>query len=610
MSSEAQHRATPSRSGKLTFDTAMTAGGSARDRSRLAGLLSATRATYRVFATPKNGPTLYDLCDPLLLRTTSGNEHLRKLYKKALANRPMRLMLGRAGLPQLRDDGLVSALRESIRAARDQDAPDWDAIGAPIAVLLDTIVHQHPKPKCVNAAVPPVTRDEVDRIIRACARHLIDSFAKHEFIPCYAAFKLIGDPDFRGDELRAALCGLNARTYKNSTLLFNLARAFLANSPAAALVNPPWTGIAEPMWEPVQIRHRSAYYDAFYAEALMDFLSTGLATPPESKAARHTLRQLIDFCLRISRDKARLPRNGQAFDVITALAPAPHARLTGYFANIKRDLGFEIYLADCDTTSCVLSVATQFGAQDPILEQPMLDFYAAHQVGAGSDRSRVTVPLNDNIDYDGGIVTWIDNLAGERPLGNDLDPTLNLDVLDASFRNFDRWDIADNPRHIETLRKNISFHRRLAETGAFADPRSHIYYLPELYSAYFGRCFSAFETLPVAARRLLDPDDSFGVIRRHVLAYVTDELIAAEMNVFDAALALLALAKLRAEPQSFAAPLACIARDFGEGRRGAPYKAYEWNKMKTPTRILVGGPEVTSAFVLSALAHARRFLNE
>ena len=36
-----------------------------------------------------------------------------------------------------------------------------------------------------------------------------------------------------------------------------------------------------------------------------------------------------------------------------------------------------------------------------------------------------------------------------------------------------------------------------------------------------------------------------------------------------------------------------------------PYKAYEWNKMKTPTRILVGGPEVTSAFVLMGLALAR-----
>ena len=59
-------------------------------------------------------------------------------------------------------------------------------------------------------------------------------------------------------------------------------------------------------------------------------------------------------------------------------------------------------------------------------------------------------------------------------------------------------------------------------------------------------------------------------------------------------------------PRTFAPALSCIARSFGEGGRGAPYKAYEWNKMKTPTRILVGGAEATSAFVLSALVHARQ----
>jgi hypothetical protein len=52
--------------------------------------------------------------------------------------------------------------------------------------------------------------------------------------------------------------------------------------------------------------------------------------------------------------------------------------------------------------------------------------------------------------------------------------------------------------------------------------------------------------------------------------------------------------------------LSTLADSFGEGGRRDPFKAYEWNKMKTPTRIVVGGPEVTSAFVLSALVHARR----
>ena len=156
------------------------------------------------------------------------------------------------------------------------------------------------------------------------------------------------------------------------------------------------------------------------------------------------------------------------------------------------------------------------------------------------------------------------------------------------------------------MRRIIGFQKRLAESGAFADPRSHIYYLPELYCAYFGRCYQAFRSMPRATRETLDRDGTFELIRTAVIDYVRDDLNSAEMNAFDAALALLALAKLDAGTETFAPALDCIARAFGEGGRGAPFKAYEWNKMKIPTRILVGGPEVTSAFVLSALVHARR----
>ena len=72
-------------------------------------------------------------------------------------------------------------------------------------------------------------------VIRDCGAHLLGSFRKNGFIPTYAAFNLIGDPDVRGRELLMALTGLNARGYKNSTLLFNLARVFIARSPARAV---------------------------------------------------------------------------------------------------------------------------------------------------------------------------------------------------------------------------------------------------------------------------------------------------------------------------------------------------------------------------------------
>ncbi len=568
-------------------------------------------AAYRAFTTAKNGPTLYDLCDPLLAGAGEGNAHLRKFYKKALANPVLRLLLARAGVPQLRDEGRLRALSAGLRAARDDASPDWTAIGKPLAELLDEFPQQHPM-RTRGAApdrMPP--RPEVDRIIGACARHLLDSFAKSRFIPAYAAFKLVGDPDFRGRDLLTALQGLNARTYKNATLLFNLARVFvLANPHIVALISPPWRGLAEPMWDPVQIRHRAAYYDAFFAEALMDFIGSGLATTRETAAARHAIADMVAFCLDTSRERVRAPRDGQPFDVITALVPPPHSRMSKFFWQVKSDLGFGLYVPDFDTTACAFSAATQFGSADPILEQPLVEFAAAYQVGNGSHDHRPTVTINDIIEYDGGVVSWIENSAGDRPFGNDVDPTLNLDLLEASFRNHERWQVIENPRRLETLRRIVRFQDRLTEAGAFADPRAHIYYLPELYCAYFGRCYRAFQALPPARRRAVDPDGRFEVIRHRVLACVRDELMAAEMNPFDAALALLALAKLDAEPATFTPALNCIVRSFGEGRARAPFKAYEWNKMKKPTRILVGGPEATSAFVLSALVHARAALRE
>ena len=494
-------------------------------------------------------------------------------------------------------------------AARDQQAPDWRAVGAPLAELLDEYPQQHPKPSPrARASQRLPSLAEVDRIIMACARDLTGAFSKRGFIPAYAAFNLAGDPDFRGRDLLVALEGLNARTYKNATLLFNLARVFiLANPPTAALINPPWAGIAEPMWEPVQIRHRSAYYDAFFAEALMDFLDSGLAAPQEVEDIRRIVGQLIDFCLTTSRERVRTRHDGSDIDVITALAPPPHTRMSRFFWKLKSDLGFGLYVPDCDTTACSLSAATQFGSADPILDQPMLDFYAGYQVGNNRCPSP-SVAINDNVDYEGGIVTWIESRDGDQPFGNDLDPTLNLDVLEVSFRNHARWQIAEHPQRLETLRRIVRFQARLTASGAFADPRSHIYYLPELYCAYFGRCYAAFGAMPAETQKAIDADGNFELIRRHVLAYVTDELIAREMNPFDAALALLALAKLNADTSLFAPALDCIVRHFGEGGRRGSYKAYEWNKMKTPTRILVGGPEATSAFVLSALAHARKAL--
>jgi hypothetical protein len=562
-------------------------------------------AAFRALTARKDGPSLYDVCDPVLLNYRGGDPHLGKFYRTALGNPALRPLLRRTGLPALNDRARLQRLRAALTHARDAAEPDWAAVGAPIAELMADIGVRHPEPAKVTAAGSAPATAEIERVIRRCGAHLLGSFARNGFIPTYAAFNLLGDPDVAGREMLMALTGLNARGYKNSTLLFNLARIFIAHSPARALINPPWRGIAEPMWEPMQIRHRSAYYDAFFTEALLSFIETGLASGEETAAAQRAIAEMVEFCLKTSAEEVP-SHDGSTVRVITALAPGSGPRFSRFFAQIKQDLGFGIYVPDCDTTACSFSAATQAGSNDPILDQPLLDFYRGYQVREGANEPRVTVPLNDHVDYEGGVVTWIDNLSGERPYGNDLDPTLNLDILEVSFRKLARWKILETPQRLETVHRIIGFQRKLAESGAFANPRSHIYYLPELYSAYFGRCHAAFMALPLAARQAIDPDGSFEFIRGKVLAYVQGELITREMNAFDAALALMALAHLGADVATFAPALHCIVASFGEGGRHGPYKAYEWNKMKTPTRILVGGPEVTSAFVLMGLALARR----
>src|SRR6267142_4636121 len=151
-------------------------------------------AAYCALTASKDGPSLYDVCDPLLLNQTGGDPHLAKFYKTALGNPALRPLLRRTGLFELRDEKRLQALREALIRARDDAEPDWAAVGAPVAELLDTIDLKHPTPKSAAPARAPEL-GEIELIIRACGTHLLRSFGNNGFIPTHAAFNLIGDPD-------------------------------------------------------------------------------------------------------------------------------------------------------------------------------------------------------------------------------------------------------------------------------------------------------------------------------------------------------------------------------------------------------------------------------
>ena len=58
-------------------------------------------AAYRALTARKDGPSLYDVCDPLLLHHAGGDPHLGKFYKTALGNPALRPLLRRTGLARI-----------------------------------------------------------------------------------------------------------------------------------------------------------------------------------------------------------------------------------------------------------------------------------------------------------------------------------------------------------------------------------------------------------------------------------------------------------------------------------------------------------------------------
>ena len=90
-------------------------------------------AAYRALTAAKDGPSLYDVCDPLLLKYSGGDPHLGKFYRTALGNPALRPLLRRTGLTELRDEAKLRRLRDALGQARDHAEPDWAAIGAPVA---------------------------------------------------------------------------------------------------------------------------------------------------------------------------------------------------------------------------------------------------------------------------------------------------------------------------------------------------------------------------------------------------------------------------------------------------------------------------------------------
>lgn len=595
---------------------------------------------------------IYDICDRSILKEdclTEPGLNLRLVYRKLVGHPLLKyLILKGCRHPDISLTEIFQyqdMMRLAMHATYDnwQD-PQWiESTFRLLARLLDRI--ENPRWQ-VREKIEPVGREagreEIQGVIDSCLRDILRVWDKDKhdpWFPVAAQIVLSGDDHMDGESLLNVLQGIGTFEYKNTTVLFALIRCFLMTNPFKLwLIRRSYRGVCEPMSAPLAwIWHRIAFSDVNFFEHLLVFLDSDSSRRKHYDQIVPILENLLRYCVITSQEWLVTPNNGIRHPAITCLPKDAEGqqlcRLTKSAWQIKQDLGFGDYVPDTDTTFLTLAMARKWldwvGQEqlpvdkrlleecERILAYPWVEIISEYQVGGGYTSNLPTIQITRPLDYDGSVPIWFDKQF-KKPdgrivreiLGNEICPGHNMDILESILLNRKQWRALEG-KNLLFMHKLLDFHHRAFVSGNFRNETALQYYLPEIYTYYLGRLYRTWNTLSDAEKHTLDPDGKIEEMRRIALQYCKDELLAHTLNAFDASLAVSALVLLEYEPRNdgmIATGLKIMSDAAGEGWQGHPYKAYEWNRMRHPTRILVGSEVSTSLFVLRASSEAMRYL--
>ncbi|CCE23313.1 hypothetical protein [Methylotuvimicrobium alcaliphilum] len=596
---------------------------------------------------------LYDICDNPILKTESPStpgQNLRLIYKKTIGHPALKyFILKGCRHPSINFEQIPiyqSMMQEAMQASTEQwQDKQWiTSTFQPLAHLLDTIENRDWQIRdSSNPSQAKTSQIDCHVIIDACLQDIFRVWNQDKndpWFPVGAQVQLSGDDHMDGKNLLDVLQGVGSYEYKNITLLFALIRCFLMPNPnRLKWFRKPYRGICEPMsarfsW----IWHRIAFSDVNFFEHLLVFLESNAAHRQYNERLIPILENLLHYSLSTSREWLTTPNKHIRHPAITCLPVDAKGkqlcRLSDSSWQKKRDLGFGDYVPDTDTTFLALAMAKKWinfvqkenlqvdrsllDECESMLAFPWVEIIAEYQVGGSYESNLPTIKLARPLDYDGAVPIWFekaftdtDGNIHREVLGNEICPGHNLDILDSILINRRQWH-ALTGENLIFLHKLLDFHFRAFVSDNFRHESAFIYYLPEIYTYYLGRFYQTYRTLSAEERQLFDPERKVETMREIALQYCKDDLIGQTLNVFDAALAVSTLVQLEYEPKQdgvISAGLKVINDHLGEGGNGHPFKAYEWNRMRHPTRILVGSEISTSLFVLRACSEAQSYLD-
>lgn len=448
-----------------------------------------------------------------------------------------------------------------------------------------------------------------------------------------------GDSVCNGENFMNIMTGLGSYEFQNINLLFGLMRCFLhANPLALKIFRRPWKGIAEPLSMRVSwITHRTAFYDDIFWEQIFNLYILEELPADEQAKLKEMLESILNFLIVTSMEWLVAPSSGIKHPAITCLPKdengKPLCNLKPRDWKAKKELGFDDYVPDVDTTFLALAMSRKWldlvaekkldcnpdllRNCEEILDFPWVEIINEYQVGGDNKTNLPTITMTRPLDYFGAVPLWFDKPFTKEDgrivretLGNEICPGHNMDILESILVNRKQWKALQG-ENLETVRRFLTFHHKAFSSGNFKHDSAVRFYLPEIYVSYAGRLYDTWLTLPEKERTLIDPENKIEEIRLAAINYCKYDMLGATLNPFDASLAVATLSLLR-YPQRrdglIERGIKILHDHLGEGCFKHPYKAYEWTMVRHPTRIIVGSEVTTSLFALNAIACYKHYL--
>lgn len=596
--------------------------------------------------------SVYDICDDPILKSGKvgePGENLRKLYKKLFGNPLLKHFILRWCTHPSISKEKVGPYQSMMSAAMQASYENWqdrewiENTFEPLANLLNRV--KDPQWRIRHAAdtrPPRINDSEINEVLDEVLKDIIrvwDKNPKDPYFPVSAQVLLPGDSICDGENFMNIMIGLGSHEFKNINLLFGLMRCFLhANPLALKIFRRPWKGIAEPLSMRVSwITHRTGFYDDIFWEQIYNLYILEELPDTEQTKLKEMMESILHFLIVTSMEWLMAPSSGIRHPAITCLPKdengTPLCNMKPRDWKAKKELGFDDYVPDVDTTFLALAMSRKWldlvekknidcdrdllkKAED-FLDFPWVEIINEYQIGSGYDTNPPTITMTRPLDYFGSVPLWFDKPFHKKDgriiretLGNEICPGHNMDILDSILVNRYQWKALEGD-NLETVKRFLTFHHNAFISGNFKYDSAVRFYLPEIYVSYAGRLYDTWLTIPKDERELIDPEGKIEQIRFAAINYCKYDMLGATLNPFDASLAVATLCLLRYPQRGdglIERGIKILHEHLGEGCFKHPYKAYEWTMVRHPTRIIVGSEVTTSLFAMNAIACYKHYM--